>query len=105
MTEQEAIEVIKRLNFCGLCTTGPCGNCKRKLAKDVALSALEEIKEYRKVGTVEECQAAQEKQKAKKLLDPLIYLASGTCPVCYAQQFNHDVYCRECGQKLDWEYN
>lgn len=54
MTENEAIGVLKYLNFCGLCTTGPCGNCERKQAKDAALSALEEIQQYRAIGTVEE---------------------------------------------------
>ncbi|MCI9142567.1 MAG: hypothetical protein HFH87_08095 [Lachnospiraceae bacterium] len=54
MTEQEAVKIIKRLNFCGLCTTGPCGNCERKQAKDTVRSALEEIQQYRTIGTVEE---------------------------------------------------
>lgn len=54
MTEKEAIRVIKKLNFCGLCTTGPCGDCERKQAKDTVLSTLEEIQKYRAIGTVEE---------------------------------------------------
>ena len=41
MTNQEIIETIKYLNFCGLCTTGDCKNCKRKIAKDKVLQLLE----------------------------------------------------------------
>lgn len=49
MTEQEAIEVLKHLNFCGICTTGPCEECERKQAKEAALIALEEIQQYRNI--------------------------------------------------------
>lgn len=53
MTEYEAIEVLKKLNFCGICTTGPCGECERKLAKEAALIAMEEIQQYRNIATCE----------------------------------------------------
>lgn len=36
-----SIDVIKRMNFCGLCTTGACDECERKKAKDEAIKALE----------------------------------------------------------------
>lgn len=39
---QKAINTLKYLNFCGICTTGPCDNCDRKLAKDAAIAALKE---------------------------------------------------------------
>lgn len=41
MTNQEIIETIKYLNFCGLCATGDCENCARKIAKDKVLELLE----------------------------------------------------------------
>lgn len=41
MTNQDIIETIKYLNFCGLCTTGDCKNCARKIAKDKVLELLE----------------------------------------------------------------
>ena len=41
MTNQEIIKTIKYLNFCGLCTTGDCKNCARKIAKDKVLELLE----------------------------------------------------------------
>ncbi len=59
MTELEAIKVINKLVFCGLCTTGPCGECERKQAKDAAVVALVEIQQYRAIGTVEEIKRMQ----------------------------------------------
>lgn len=41
MTNKKIIETIKYLNFCGLCTTGDCKNCARKIAKDKVLELLE----------------------------------------------------------------
>lgn len=43
MTNQEIIETIKYLNFCGLCTTGDCENCKRKYLKMKCWNYLKEI--------------------------------------------------------------
>ena len=50
------IEVIKSMNFCGLCTTGNCAECDKKTAKDEAIKALEEVEQYRAIGTVSELQ-------------------------------------------------
>lgn len=68
---------------------------------DRAIKALEEIQQYRAIGTVEECRAAVEKQKAKKV----IKWADGTehCPTCDCDNscIGYGV-CIDCGQKLDW---
>lgn len=40
-------------------------NCHRSL-KRLSVKALEEIQQYREIGTVEECREAVEKQKPKK---------------------------------------
>lgn len=45
ITNQEIIETIKYLNFCGLCTTGDCKNCARKIVKDKVLKLLKGDKE------------------------------------------------------------
>lgn len=91
-----------------------------------AMKALEEIQQYRAIGTVEECQEAMERQRAKK---PYLYggVRRGLdnagnsiskeencyeCPTC--DQFlgyeidckgeNYQVdYCHYCGQSLLWE--
>ena len=52
------IEFIKNMNFCGLCTTGNCAECDKKVVKDEAIKALEEIQQYREIGTLEECREA-----------------------------------------------
>lgn len=69
-----------------------------------AIKALEEVQEYRKIGTVEECREAVEKTKAKK---PMFYSTNWYCPKCENLVGNstfhwlHD-FCKNCGQKIDW---
>lgn len=82
-------------------------------ALDVAIKALEEIQEYRKIGTVEECREAVGKSKAKKpvpdenayTIDGITVYDTWYCPNC-GHQFEryYDEYkcCPECGQKIDW---
>ena len=83
---------------------------------------LEELKQYRVIGTLEECRAAVEKQKEIKPKELKNIYPSGQyeCPVCgycvgkhkyfkstplgetlanCKMEFN---YCPDCGQKLDW---
>lgn len=89
---------------------------KEKNYKELCQMALvsEEVKQYRAIGTVEECRAAVEKQTAKKVIS--FDYNNGTvnygCPVCKRKiiskidgkwcggTFNE--YCDRCGQKLDW---
>lgn len=67
MTEQEAIEKLKADNCveCGYsdnatrCDYGACGDA---IATIMAIKALEEVQQYRAIGTPEECRAAVEKQ-------------------------------------------
>lgn len=73
-------------------------------AKTVAVQALEEIQQYRAIGTPEECRAAVEKQTDEK---PTAVLGTfgGTeyeCKNCGSDVCYGDEYCRWCGQKLDW---
>ena len=106
MTEQQAIKIIKEEKS--------WESDGRKIdAFIMAIDALEEIKQYRAIGTPDECRAAVEKQKAKKptLIDYKKYMdvvenakflrGAYWCPNC-----NHVVksgdFCNDCGQKLDW---
>ena len=106
MTEQQAIKIIKEEKS--------WESDDRKIdAFIMAIDALEEIKQYRAIGTPDECRAAVEKQKAKKptLIDYKKYMdvvenakflrGAYWCPNC-----NHVVksggFCNDCGQKLDW---
>lgn len=118
MNENEAVERIKKdacNNRCipQLCNDG-CMYGDTKCAFSVAIKALEEIQQYRAIGTPEECRAWKEKQSAKKVIS--FDYNNGTvnygCPVCKRKiiskidgkwcggTFNE--YCDRCGQKLDW---
>lgn len=73
-----------------------------------AIKALEEVQQYRQIGTVEECREAVEKQIAKKVKsispvkdgDSYVGLI-GRCPCCGDILEEDTVYC-DCGQRLDW---
>lgn len=105
MTEKKAIEVLKRKYMPRyMCLNS--GECKRhNKAISKAISALEEIQQYRALGTVKELREAMEKQRAKK---PVTYLETNRadCPVCGSTVRGIDKpfgdYCSRCGQKLDW---
>ena len=83
---------------------------------ELIVQALEEIRQYRTIGTVEECREAVEKQKPKKVIEKFKAVAPedieafgkdamfGHCPVCKNLQSSvwNSVNCGDCGQKLDW---
>ena len=74
----------------------------------IATEALEELKEYRKIGTVYECRTAVEKQKSKMpikdALQYMRYTSSYVCPSCGRGFTGTGIanYCYHCGQRLDW---
>jgi len=86
---------------------------------DLAIAALEEIQQYRALGTVrqiedfiadwrkyrelgnlEELQRAREKQMAKKPTSIDCY--NWECPTCGAYHSTDGDYCSDCGQAIDW---
>lgn len=88
MNENEAIEVLK--DFDKQVTAKADGAYQTdvgKMACDTAIKALEEVQRYRKIGTVEECRAAREKQTAKR-------------PDYEGDGYD---YCPNCGQKIRLE--
>ena len=113
MTEQMAIEELKALRK----------DDKRVYAEEyealeVAIQALEEIQQYRAIGTVENLQALKEKSVAKKPIeqgtdDKTIYKCS--CGNVLMEKYSDGLicgfitdYCKVCGRKLlradvDWE--
>ena len=97
MTESEAIKMLE--------IQKPAYGCKEYQkplmhAYEIAIKALEEIQQYRAIGTAEECRAAVGKQKSFKI-KKLIW-GVGRCK-CGAEFLNADTnYCGNCGQKLDW---
>ena len=87
MTEQEAISVLKMIATHGSLPTN---------AKDEAIKALEEVQQYREIGTVEECRAAVDKMKPKKTAIEAIKVH--ICPVCgFGGIYD---YCGNCGQRV-----
>lgn len=106
MTENETIEELQNsIDLAKMCTQ----NYERKReiqGYEMAIKALEEIQQYRAIGTVEECREAIEKQKSKKPTEQYRLGTSGRggkCPSCkhYLDRSVDAMYC-DCGQKLDW---
>lgn len=80
---------------------------------EMAIKALEEVQQYRQIGTVEECREAVEKQTAKKptlidykkytnFVDNADFLQDAYwCPNC-KRVVRSGSFCRDCGQRIDW---
>lgn len=128
MTEQMAKECIQgKLDCMKTCdvfdckNTDECDNCiycysqgnfgEQKKAFETAIQALEEIQQYKAIGTVEELQALKDKSVAKKPIYKFQYEDGRKfhdCPRCgsyvtHAYEQDHVEYCNCCGQHLDWE--
>lgn len=108
MTEQEAMWVLK--DFEKQVTAKADGAYQStigKMACDMAISALEEIQQYRAFGTVEELREARERQVPKKPIRNDLC----TCPSCGTHNevikkrrntVNNDiVHCWHCGQAIE----
>lgn len=97
MNEQEAKEFPKDL----IMTIKDLWELNHTQKKTI-IKALEEIQQYRALGTVEELREAKHKQTPK-----LDFVAKiGKCPGCgnldIAHRYKLQKYCGECGQRLDW---
>ena len=87
----------------------------REEKADTILKMIEELRQYRAIGTPGECRAAVE-QEAKKVIEKYKAKAPedieaygedavfGYCPVCGVLHNTvwNTKYCGDCGQKLDW---
>lgn len=117
MTAQEVIEILKN-NYPKTCRMvngryqGGFDDTESDFgqALTMAISALKEIQQYRKIGTVEECQEAREKQTQKVLK----FYGDGEeglllCPNCDGDLWDlmdcgFD-FCLYCGQAIQWNEN
>ena len=96
MTENEAIIEIRNMR-----------KFNYTLADDkvfeMAIKALEEIQQYRAIGTVEELKGLKEKNEPKKI--DIWANREEHCPFCDKNltTFYGFANCFSCGQKLDWE--
>lgn len=114
MTENEAIEELKYdCNEIGKAI--PCDTSwgeSFENAYAMAINTLEEVQQYRTIGTPEECRAAVEKQTAKKpdyegdgYSDGHLVYDTWICPCCgkhYEVDYDDYDFCPECGQCIDW---
>ena len=69
-----------------------------------------EIRQYREIGTVEECREAREKQKPKKPRDIEYDYSYFICSNCgegiyVTDDFKSHKYCLNCGQAIQWDEN
>lgn len=110
MIENEAINILKTESCCECPKVAigyrGCGGCNIVEATWNIRKALKEIRQYRKIGTVEEFRNAMERhigKPVKKLYGTSYVLGAGGCPVCGCGVQAKWGYCRCCGQKLDWE--
>ena len=105
MTEQEVIQYLTAIRDFYI------DEEEEIIAINDAIAALEEIQQYRAIGTPEECRAAVEKQKAKKPIikykqtQDCVTEVEWKCPICgtnYVELAPCGEWCRYCGTKLDW---
>lgn len=82
----------------------------REEKANTILAMVEELKQYRAIGTPEECRAAVEKQTPKRpdyegdgYADGQLVYDTWICPCCgkcYEVEYDEYDYCPNCGQKL-----
>jgi CRISPR/Cas system-associated protein Cas10 (large subunit of type III CRISPR-Cas system) len=74
-----------------------------EIALMMAKDALEEIQQYRAIGTVEEFKILKEKAEPKKIAYQIGKngLKHEKCPTCGSFSVFRN-YCSWCGQKIDW---
>lgn len=105
MNLNEAIKKLKSENeLCLEKCEGECGGYNYKdgkcyCADSIIVCALEE---YIKIGTVEECREARERQRAKKRIKGKIFKSLGyyQCPICGGLLMRNEKFCSECGQAI-----
>lgn len=126
MKPEEAIELLRSMqnpkqDYANLvCAPAFCTGYRyvypepEDYAIEEAIKALEEVQQYREIGTLEECRKAVEKQKPKKpeIYTDTVQTMNGSfqrdvfeCPVCgdYVCNVEDEIprYCQSCGQKLE----
>lgn len=103
MNYQEAIEYMRKEAH------RQTVNSEGQDAYIIAISAMLELQEYKKLGALEEVRDAVERQQAKKPnkvgTEGYRYTDTYRCPTCDGNFSGTGIadYCYHCGQKLNWE--
>jgi hypothetical protein len=107
MTASEAIKILKK-DSCYECAQGTdsplnCeyGECRVAKATRVAIKALEEVQQYRAIGTLEECRAAVERNNEKTRIIDGITECCGYDFGIDAFQMELSKFCPVCGRKIE----
>ena len=95
MTENEAIEFMKRYLDAD-CYTDKCVN-----AHNMAINALEEVQQYRAIGTIEECRAAVERNNEKTRIIDGVTECCGYDFGIDAFRIELSKFCPVCGRKIE----
>lgn len=115
MTENEIIDFLEdEINGLKEQKYGDLGEIAAEVFKEIngderikvfrmAISALKEVQQYRKIGTVKECREAAEKQKPKKIIR-IAGRYPYKCPTCNGKLEIGYKYCIVCGQSLKYQY-
>lgn len=101
MTENEIRELIRRVRS---------NRYLMRSETDYITKALEEVQQYRAIGTPKEFQALKDRLIAKKVslrhVREFDGFDDGEFPTCGKSVSREcdgtDIFCSECGQKLDW---
>ena len=104
MTENEAIREFNKMVGNKMQTKRGISEKQHQLFQ-IAMDSLEEIQQYRAIGTVEECQEAREREMPKKYkkTHPCKSVTYYQCPCCNGLLHINENFCGECGQAIDWE--
>lgn len=98
MTENRAVELLEYTK-----TFDEFKGTAHNVAFDMAIQALEEIQQYRAIGTIEEFKALKEKNTPMELAEHNFQdeVHHYLCPSCRRIVSCDQNYCDECGQALE----
>lgn len=76
----------------------------QEMLKEYREGGALELKQYRAIGTVEECREARERQRGKKpiLSAPCKSINYYLCPDCREILRINRPFCSKCGSAIDW---
>ena len=101
MTENKIIKVLD-----DIWTFGHEPTDEERLAANKAIALIQELEQYRAIGTVEECREARERQRVKKpVKDEYDHKCCPNCGwVVYKDEWGgrYLTHCENCGQAISW---